>query len=464
MTSRDSEIKVSCVLLTLNEEGAIAKVVNDIRLVLPHAEVVVVDSSTDRTALIAEELGCTVIRQLPPKGYGWAMDAGLKKAAGEYVITLDCDDTYPTEALKELVKRMDAGADLVSCSRMKSKPGAMKLSHFLANRIFALTACLLCGAKTTDVHTGMRAYRKTLLQNFAFDPEGMALPVELQIGPQRLGYKCQEFFIDYRPRIGDSKIVPIEGSIWTFRRIWRWRKFFNSRKMQSTMVALLAFLMVPPATQAAKEKTIVCRRFIQKNPVVGEMEIKLTPRAATVYMKRGGWTQLLTAPDWKNVLINKQAKTFCRHQKDTWWDRAIGLGVQTNASRAVKSISKNKEKVLWMETTRVSLEGLNSKMGVGGLNQSDGSECFYFRDPKIPAAFCKHMASQSAVPDLGGLIVRMKTSGMEGPGAIKMDTLKADTLEVPVSEFEVPRGFKEVFSPQEIMLGTGADGLKDFLP
>lgn len=103
-------------------------------------------------------------------------------------------------------------------------------------------------------------------------------------------------------------------------------------------------------------------------------------------------------------------------------------------------------------------------MGVGGLNQSNGSDCFYFRDPKIPPQFCKHMARQSAVPGLGGLIVRMKTSGMEGPGAIKMDTLKADTLEVPASEFELPGGFKEAFSPQEIMLGTGADGLKDFLP
>lgn len=462
MTSLDSETKVSCVLLTLNEEGAIEKVVNDIRQILPRAEIVVVDSSTDRTADIAEAMGCTVVRQLPPKGYGWAMDAGLKKASGEYVITLDCDDTYPTEVLKELVKRMDAGADLVSCSRMERKPEAMKYSHFVANRIFALTARLLCGAKTTDVHTGMRAYRKQMLQEISFDPEGMALPVELQIGPQRLGYHCQEFFIDYRPRIGASKIVPIEGSIWTFRRIWRWRRFFNSKKMQSTMVAVLALLMFPLAA-LSKERTVVCRHFVQKNPIVGEMEVKFTPTAATVFMKRGGWTQLLYAPHWKNILINKEAKTFCRRQKDTWWDRAIGVGVQTSATRPVKSVGTKKEKVLWMDTTRVTLKGLNSSLGVG-LNQSDDIDCYYFRDPKIPAPVCKHMARQSAVPDLGGLIVRMKNSGMEGPGAIKMDTIKADTLEVPASEFEIPKGFKEVFSPQEIMLGTGADVLKDFLP
>lgn len=218
---------VSCILLTLNEEGAISKVVTDIRRVLPQAEIVVVDSSTDKTAELAEGLGCTIVKQLPPKGYGWAMDAGFKKATGDYIITLDCDDTYPTDALEELVKRMDAGADLVSCSRMESRPQSMKLSHFIANRIFALAAQVLCGAKTTDVHTGMRAYRKQMLEKLPFDPEGMALPVELQIGPQRLGFNCQEFFIDYRPRIGESKIVPWEGTIWTFRRIWRWNRFFN---------------------------------------------------------------------------------------------------------------------------------------------------------------------------------------------------------------------------------------------
>ncbi len=46
----------SCILLTLNEEGAIAKVVADIRRILPDAEIVVVDSSTDKTAEIAESL------------------------------------------------------------------------------------------------------------------------------------------------------------------------------------------------------------------------------------------------------------------------------------------------------------------------------------------------------------------------------------------------------------------------
>ncbi|MBX9952673.1 MAG: glycosyltransferase family 2 protein, partial [Candidatus Obscuribacterales bacterium] len=98
MSASGAGNNVSCILLTLNEEGAIAKVVSDIRRILPEAEIVVVDSSTDNTAEIAQALGCNVIRQTPPRGYGWAMDAGFKNARGQYLVTMDCDDTYPAEA------------------------------------------------------------------------------------------------------------------------------------------------------------------------------------------------------------------------------------------------------------------------------------------------------------------------------------------------------------------------------
>jgi len=84
-------------VITMNEEGAIAKVVGDIRGVAPDAEILVVDSSKDRTPEIAASLGCRVLRQFPPQGYGPAMDRAVREAAGEIVITLDCDDTYPVE-------------------------------------------------------------------------------------------------------------------------------------------------------------------------------------------------------------------------------------------------------------------------------------------------------------------------------------------------------------------------------
>lgn len=486
MSASGAGNNVSCILLTLNEEGAIAKVVSDIRRILPEAEIVVVDSSTDNTAEIAQALGCNVIRQTPPRGYGWAMDAGFKNARGQYVVTMDCDDTYPAEALLELVERMDAGADLVSCSRLEKRPPAMKLSHYLANRIFAAAANLICGAKTTDVHTGMRAYRKTMLDSLPFDPEGMALPVELQIGPQRMGFNCQEFFIEYKSRIGDSKIVPLEGTIWTFRRIWRWRRFFNQHPAHFILAIMFLLFPIafyrsiepalsqtktplPQSKQAASEKKtsttaakspapvrmVTCRRFLQNSRIIGEQEIKITPQACRVDLKRGGWIQLTLGPDFKKtVLINESSRTFCRNPKDTWWSRAIGFSTDAK-NKSARKINSKKVRVLDLDTKWVSVQGVPPE---------PPTECYYYNDPAIPAAFCTKMAIQSAAPDMGGLLMRVKTSNQEGPGALRLDTLKADKITVQSSQFEIPKGFKEVFSPQEIMLGTGADGLKDFLP
>jgi len=223
---------ISVVMVTLNEEAAIAKVVADIRTVVPGAEVVVVDSSGDATAEIAAAAGCRVIRQVPPRGYGPALAEGLRSAQGEIVVTLDCDGTYPVEAIPQMVAALDGGLDMVNGSRLQHKPAAMPIGNYLANVAFAFLARALCSVHTSDVHSGMRAYRKSLLAAFAYDPDGMALPVELLVGPVQSGYRVGELFIDYRPRIGESTLRPLPGTLWTLRRLWKWRRRPQARTLE----------------------------------------------------------------------------------------------------------------------------------------------------------------------------------------------------------------------------------------
>ena len=70
-------------MITMNEEAAVAKVITDILAVAPNAEILLVDSSKDKTAEIAESLGARVIKQFPPKGYGPAMDMSVLRNAKE---------------------------------------------------------------------------------------------------------------------------------------------------------------------------------------------------------------------------------------------------------------------------------------------------------------------------------------------------------------------------------------------
>jgi glycosyltransferase involved in cell wall biosynthesis len=216
-------VKLTVAMITLNEERAVDKVVRDIRRVAPDAEILLVDSSRDRTAEIAEGLGCRVIKQFPPKGYGPAMDRAVREGSGDVVVTLDCDDTYPVEAIPQLVSLVENGVDLVNATRLATRPKAMPFANYLANRVFAWTARLLHGLRTTDVHSGMRAYRKSMIDQLQWDPNGPALPVDMIVIPFRRGFKVVDVPIEYRERIGASTLQRFKSTVWTFKRLWRAR-------------------------------------------------------------------------------------------------------------------------------------------------------------------------------------------------------------------------------------------------
>lgn len=213
-------MKLTVSMITMNEEAAVGKVIEDIRRVAPDAEILLVDSSKDRTAEIAQELGARVIKQFPPQGYGPAMNRAVREAAGDVVITLDCDDTYPVEVIPELVKLVEQGYDLVNTTRTWRRPKAMPFANFLANRLFAFGARILHGLKTTDVHSGMRAYRKRMIDAVAWNEKGPALPVDMYVVPFRRGFRTIEIPIDYRERIGTTTLHRWSSTIWTFRRLW----------------------------------------------------------------------------------------------------------------------------------------------------------------------------------------------------------------------------------------------------
>ncbi|HEV2099199.1 MAG TPA: glycosyltransferase family 2 protein [Stellaceae bacterium] len=211
---------VSVVMITMNEEKAVAKVIGDIQAVLPDAEIVIVDSSRDSTPDIAAALGATVIRQYPPRGYGRAMDLALRSFTRRVAVTMDCDDTYPVDFIAPMARMvLDEGYDLVDGSRLERKPSAMPWINYLANRGFALVASAMFGRSLTDLHSGMRAYRQGLVADLDCDPSGPALPVDLILRTVRKGYKVRSIFIPYRERIGQSTMQPLQSAYWTAKRI-----------------------------------------------------------------------------------------------------------------------------------------------------------------------------------------------------------------------------------------------------
>jgi hypothetical protein len=212
-------------MLTMDEEPSIERMIGEIRRYAPDAEILCVDSSTrDRTPQIAAELGARVLRQVPARGHGPAMELLMYSAAqqSELLIYLDCDFTYPPAyipALRDMVEQQ--GADVVNCARTRSKPDAMPLPNFLANRGFAAMAHAMHGIPTVDVHSGMRAYRSSVIRAFDFDGEGDAIPIDTLLFPAKCGYRVVELPISYDDRVGVSKLRKVAGAAWTLIRLAR---------------------------------------------------------------------------------------------------------------------------------------------------------------------------------------------------------------------------------------------------
>ncbi len=208
-------------MISMNEEGAVGGVIDDIRKHAPDAEILLVDSSKDQTPQIAEARGARVVRQFPPKGYGPAMHRLLYEARTDVIITMDCDGTYPADRIPQLRELVEDGADIVNATRTRHAPKAMPLPNYFANRLFAATAHAVHGLETTDVHSGMRAYRTSMLRAVDVDPMGPALPVDLLVIPARLGYRIVEVEIPYFERIGTTTLQRWTSTLWTFKRLFR---------------------------------------------------------------------------------------------------------------------------------------------------------------------------------------------------------------------------------------------------
>jgi glycosyltransferase involved in cell wall biosynthesis len=201
---------LSVVMGTYNEEEAIGVVIEDIeRITDGRAEVVCVDGSSDRTPEIARDHGARVIEQRP-QGYGVAVREAILSADRPVIVTADCDDTYPMEALPDLLSLINDGYDVVSGDRLYHGAREMPAFNRLGNSAFALIASTLMGSRVHDTTTGMRAYRREVVQQIEWT-ENTGLSAELLIRPTMRDYRVRELPIEYRERRGETKLDPIEG-------------------------------------------------------------------------------------------------------------------------------------------------------------------------------------------------------------------------------------------------------------
>ncbi|HLH96615.1 MAG TPA: glycosyltransferase family 2 protein [Xanthobacteraceae bacterium] len=200
-----SDPEVTILIPTLDEELTIAAFIDWCREGAEgagtRAEILIVDSSEDRTAEIALAKGARVLKT-PRRGLGRAYIDAVPYVRGRFVIMGDADCTYDFRILKPFVDAYRAGAELVMGSRFKGRiaSGAMPALH----RYFGipLTTSILnviSGSKFSDIHCGMRGLTRDALERMDLRSQGWEYASEMVLKSVYMGLATVEVAIDFLP-------------------------------------------------------------------------------------------------------------------------------------------------------------------------------------------------------------------------------------------------------------------------
>lgn len=199
-------MKVSVIIPVLNEEGAIANVINDIPKSLVQEIIVVDNGCTDRTAEIARKHGAKVVRE-PQRGYGSACLAGIAAVqTADIVVFLDGDYSDDPTEMPSLVQPIQEGlAEFVIGTRIPSEKGALLPQARFGNKFATFLMRIFFGVRYTDLGP-FRAIRYEQLQALDMQDKNFGWTIEMQLKATKMGLNVCEVPVSYRKRIGTSKI------------------------------------------------------------------------------------------------------------------------------------------------------------------------------------------------------------------------------------------------------------------
>jgi glycosyltransferase involved in cell wall biosynthesis len=201
----------SVILPAYNEAEALPKVLDALFAVLAtmegrHEVIVVDDGSTDATAAIAVRYPCRLLRHPENRGKGAAVRTGIAEAEGRYVVIIDADDTYPSDALPRLVELLEEH-DFVRGVRSEGK-GNIPFVNRLGNIFFDNLLQTLHGLEGKDHLTGLYGLRRDALMGLGLTASGFELEAEITIKAHAFRLRTTSFPIRYGARLGQKKLHP----------------------------------------------------------------------------------------------------------------------------------------------------------------------------------------------------------------------------------------------------------------
>lgn len=165
-------LKTLVIIPAYNEEMNIVNVVTDIKKNAPQVDYIIVnDGSKDNTFEIAKKNGYNCIDSFANLGLWGAVQTGFKYAKEfnyDVAIQFDGDGQHLAEYIYKLVNEIEKGNSIVIGSRFveEKKPFTLRM---LGSRLISFAIRLTTGKKIMDPTSGMRAYDKATINDYALD-------------------------------------------------------------------------------------------------------------------------------------------------------------------------------------------------------------------------------------------------------------------------------------------------------
>jgi glycosyltransferase involved in cell wall biosynthesis len=202
---------IDVIIPAFNEEKSIPKVIAEIPGIVRNI-VVANNNSTDLTGNVAHTAGAVVVFE-PQKGYGkaclTAMDwIKMQEVQPDIVVFLDGDySDYPQEMLLLIQPILEGKADMVIGSRAmgQREAGSMTLPQVFGNWLATAMMKYIQGANFSDLGPFRAINWKKLIELNMIDQD-YGWTIEMQIKAHKAGLRYTEVPVNYRKRIGISKV------------------------------------------------------------------------------------------------------------------------------------------------------------------------------------------------------------------------------------------------------------------
>lgn len=211
----DSQLSV--VIPAYNEEAGIeasCKAIKEnlFKLNISYEIIVVDDGSTDRTGEIAERIdGIKLIKHGSNKGYGASLKDGIRSANGDWILIIDADGTYPASEIPHLLRFFEY--DMIVGSRTGNER-SIQFYRKPAKWFLTKLANYLSGYDIPDLNSGMRAFRKNeVMKYFYILPNGFSFTTTITLAYHSSGLTVKYIPINYKIRMGSSKIKPLHDGL-----------------------------------------------------------------------------------------------------------------------------------------------------------------------------------------------------------------------------------------------------------